>query len=111
VQQFTGAGTPSGSFGSIVGVGVDNATGNVFVVDNADNVVDEFSSSGAYLGDVTGAGTPASSFNGPQGVAVDAAGDVYVTDGGNHVVDEFAPVVFPPSPPARLLRSPARARR
>ena len=95
VQQFTGAGTPSGSFGSIVGVGVDNATGNVFVVDNADNVVDEFSSSGAYLGDVTGAGTPASSFNGPQGVAVDAAGDVYVTDGGNHVVDEFAPVVLP----------------
>jgi hypothetical protein len=49
-------GTPAGSFGGgEVSVAANNGTGNVYVLDSTDSVVDELSPSGEYLGQLTGA--------------------------------------------------------
>jgi DNA-binding beta-propeller fold protein YncE len=37
-------------------------------------------------------GSDERSFNTPSGIVVDAAGNVYVVDSGNHRVVKFAPV-------------------
>ena len=54
-----------------------------------------------YTGD--GGPATAATLNGPAGVAVDAAGDLYIADAGNNAVREV-------SPQGRSPRSPATAR-
>jgi len=85
------------TFNQPTGVAVD-AAGNVYVADEGNNLirkispagmVSTFAGSGA-AGAVNGTGTSAS-FNGPTGVAVDAAGNVYVADYGNNIVREINP--------------------
>jgi DNA-binding beta-propeller fold protein YncE len=85
-------GTPVGSFGGgQVAVAVNNATGDVYVLDSTDSVVDVFEPSGGYVGQITGAGTPAGGFKRPGGITVDqATGEVYVVDAENGVVDIFS---------------------
>ncbi|HEY3865322.1 MAG TPA: hypothetical protein VGL54_04465 [Solirubrobacteraceae bacterium] len=113
VGYFGGAGTAGGLFSTPGGIAVNDTTGNVYVVDSGNNRVQEFSSGGAFIrawgvGVVTaGAGafevcTEAASclagaasavaggMSTPEGVAVEqVVGNVYVTDRGNHRVDEF----------------------
>jgi NHL repeat len=96
VSSFNGSATPAGAFGDPNGVAVDEATGDVYVADITNNVVDKFNSAGTYLSKFDGSGTPAGAFafKNPAAVAVDNsggtnAGDVYVTDAGNNVVDKF----------------------
>jgi hypothetical protein len=78
--------TPAGSFGGgQVSVAANNTTGNAYVSDSSDAVVDILSSTGAYLGQLTGV-----TFANPRGVAVDqATGKIYVADQGAGVVDVF----------------------
>jgi sugar lactone lactonase YvrE/predicted SpoU family rRNA methylase len=74
------------------GVAVD-ASGSVYVADFANNEVRKITPQGVVT---TLAGNPtagsadgngaAASFNGPSGVAVDAAGNVYVADSGNNEI-------------------------
>ena len=82
------------------GVAVDRA-GNVFVADTGHNRVRKISAAGTittiagdgtccYSGD-GGLGT-AARLNQPWGVAVDAAGNVYVADSGNNAVRVLTPV-------------------
>jgi hypothetical protein len=75
-------------------VAVDPASGDLYVADNGNGVVDKFDSSGHFLSFFSPAGlgvpAPAGSFA-PSGVAVDAAGNVYVADKASSVVDEFTP--------------------
>ena len=109
VGQFNGSATPAGNFlwpfdrttesaqheterqeGSIA---VDNSTnpldpskGDVYVVDNGHDVIDKFSASGAYIGQITGAyiGQVTDSntaFAELSAVEVDSAGSLWVTDG------------------------------
>jgi hypothetical protein len=100
---WTGAGTPSGSFGTNdLSVGLDPVDGRVFVADNDDNVVDEFEASVSeeYLGRLTGTPTGGEGapvrFTGPTAVAVDRhtggvdVGD-YRPEAGTGVVDECGP--------------------
>lgn len=90
LETLDGSNTPAGSFGGRVSVAADNATGEVYVADAGDEVVDILSSSGAYVGQFDGSGTPAGSFN-PQSIAVDqSTGDVYVGDSDSDVVDVFS---------------------
>lgn len=80
------------------GVAVNEATGDVYVVDKGDNRVEWFSPTGTYLGQFDGGATPAGSFSAPEGIAIDdstnlsdpSAGDVYVVDTGHDVIDKFS---------------------
>ena len=85
--------------GNPSGVAVD-ASGNLYVVDTGNNVVRQVSAAGVIS---TFAGTGTAGFSGdgsaankaqlsaPQGVAVDAAGNVYIADSANYRVRVVAP--------------------
>jgi hypothetical protein len=93
--QLTG--TPAGSFGGLAGVTVDSS-GHVYVLDNSHSVIDEFDSTGLFLGQTSGAGTPNGSFGDLTGVAVAASGNVYVAERGfSGVVNVFGPGVVLPT--------------
>jgi DNA-binding beta-propeller fold protein YncE len=92
VAQFDGSGThpnegsaaPAGRFSAPEGIAVDNSTnpldpsaGDVYVVDSGYSVIDKFTSSGGYVGQVT-EGSPGSHFFRLWGVAVDQNGTLYV---------------------------------
>jgi len=81
---------PSAQFAEPGSVAVDDA-GNVYVADSANNTIRGITAKGAvttlagsarYEGSSDGTGASAR-FNYPEGIAVDAAGDVYVADSNN----------------------------
>jgi autotransporter-associated beta strand protein len=89
-----GAATSAELYDSL-GVAADT-TGNLFVADSNNNVVREVDLSTGVISTVAGNGTwgysgdgdaaTAAQFNDPMGVAVDAAGDLFIADSGNNVV-------------------------
>jgi DNA-binding beta-propeller fold protein YncE len=84
-----GSDTPAHGLRNPRGVAVDQATGDVYVVDEEDAVVDVFSAAGAYLRQISSVAVPGG-FGAVRGVAVsDFNGHVYVADVGSRVVDEF----------------------
>jgi len=92
VQQLIG--TPGGLFGEILSVAVDGGNGEIYVVERG--VVDQFSATGVYLGQITGADTPGNGFRRAEAVAVDPVSHrVYVGDfrrsEQNSVIDVFGP--------------------
>ena len=91
VQEFTGAGGPGEpTFSNLQGVAVDPLSGNVLIADRGADVIDEFSESGEFLESFSGP-SAGESFGRINGIAVNSKGDVYVTDGGDQVVDIFGP--------------------
>jgi streptogramin lyase len=103
VTTLAGNGSPgkgngtgrSASFNSPFGIAVD-AAGNVYVADSGNNlirkitpggVVSTFAGSG-LRGAGNGAGT-SSAFNTPAGLAIDATGNIYVSDEGNNQIREI----------------------
>lgn len=74
------------------GIAVD-ASGNVYVADTANNMVRKIMSNGVVttlagstqFGSTDGVG-PVAQFNAPNGVTVDASGNVYVADSLNHMI-------------------------
>jgi hypothetical protein len=91
---------PPGGFGSLLGIAVDNSTnpldtsaGDVYVADWEHKVIDKFSSTGMFLGQLTET-TGGSPLTGPEHVAVDPSGDLWVYElesaGPNGIVNEFA---------------------
>ncbi len=109
--QFNGGATPAKAFSEAEGIAVDNdpsspSFGDVYVVDEGHSVVDKFSASGAYLGQLVGAcekndesppQCPKSkfvSFIELDGVAVDHNGVVWVESSevggyGEPAIDSF----------------------
>jgi NHL repeat len=87
----------SGAFSSIFGVAVDSK-GYLYVADFDDNAIIKISPTGfvtTFAGDngggrTDGVGTSAT-FSGPIGVAVNAAGVVYVTDEFNNLIRQISP--------------------
>jgi hypothetical protein len=107
-----GSNTPDGSFsfygGTLVlnGLAIDSSggpsSGDLYVADIENGVIDRFSEAGEYLcqitgrpqpgasecAGVTGSATPDEKFS-PAGIAVDTAGNLYVADSDHNVIDEF----------------------
>jgi streptogramin lyase len=97
------------SFNSPFGVAVDG-TGNVYVADAGNNLIRKISPTGA-VNTFAGSGAKgakdgtglAATFNTPAGVAVDAAGNVYVADENNNLIRKIttggivATIVITPS--------------
>jgi serine/threonine protein kinase, bacterial len=85
-----------GKLSSPSGVAVD-AAGNVYVADAANNRIQKILPNGTisiFAGNGQAGstdGTVKASFNFPSGVAVDAAGNVYVADKGNHKIRKITP--------------------
>jgi hypothetical protein len=79
------------------GIAVNNVTEDIYVADQGDDRVEQYSSTGTFLSQFNGSAAPTGAFSSPEYVAVDnsttgldpALGDLYVTDNGHHVVDEF----------------------
>jgi DNA-binding beta-propeller fold protein YncE len=61
----------------------------VYVTDNFNNRVQKFTSTGGFVTAWGGSGSGPGQFDGPEGVAVDASGNVFVAD-GEHRVQKFA---------------------
>ena len=97
-SSFGSEGEGEGQFKEPQGVAVNEATGNVYVVDRGNGRVEEFSSTGLVIGEIRGGASPTGRFVGPTGIAVDnsgspldpSAGDVYVVDQGHDVIDKFS---------------------
>jgi hypothetical protein len=80
--------TPSAPLERVDGVTVDGASGEIYVSEGELGVLDQFSPSGAYLGQLTGLG-PISGF----AIDAQAPGDLYVSTGA---VDVFGPDIVIP---------------
>ena len=101
VEVFSSTGTLLSTIGSTVPGGsmrspFDDAlspNGSIlYVTDTNNNRIDEFNpSTGAYLGSWGSKGSAHGQFVQPQGIVVDAAGNIYVNDYGNDRIEVFAP--------------------
>ncbi|HZL16123.1 MAG TPA: hypothetical protein VFG23_00130 [Polyangia bacterium] len=102
LSSFNGSDAPGGPFSSLDNVAVDQSSNDVYVVDEGREVVDKFTSAGAYVAGSELTGTPAGcsttcpvtgpgvAFE-PTDVAVDpTTGDVYVVDAGHEVIDGYS---------------------
>jgi len=88
ITQWGTSGNGNGQFDSPVGVAVDS-NGNVYVSDEGNNRIQEFSSTGAYITQWGGSGSGNGQFDVPYGVAVDSSG-VYVVDSYNNRIQKFS---------------------
>jgi hypothetical protein len=79
--QFNGEATPARSFVSPEAIAVDNSTspskGDVYVEDTGHGVIDKFTPSGEYLGQIT-TGAGGAAFGELVGVSVNLVGEVWV---------------------------------
>ncbi|HTA14720.1 MAG TPA: hypothetical protein VK781_07675, partial [Solirubrobacteraceae bacterium] len=113
--SFDGSETPAGKLGVAGGVAVADASGDVYVSDIENKVIDKFGPEGKYLCQVTGATVPSAtecagltgsatpagelSLVAPAQIAIDnstepgdsSAGDLYVLDASDGVIDKFNP--------------------
>jgi len=87
-EAFGSEGTGNGQFNHPAEAAVD-AAGNVWVVDKADNRVEEFNGAGEFVRAAGTFGSGAGQLNSPSGVAMDSFGDVDVTDTANNRVVRF----------------------
>jgi len=72
------------------GIGVDGV-GHVFVVDGANNRVQEFNSNGGYISQfgTKGTGTGQFMFSNNAGIVSDGRGNLWVTDSGNGRIQKW----------------------
>lgn len=103
VSDFAGNGLvghddgQNATFNDPAGVAIDK-NGSLYVSDSGNNLIRKITADGTVstlagsgaAGNANGAGTSAS-FNGPIGIAVDAAGNVFVADSYNHLIRKITP--------------------
>jgi sugar lactone lactonase YvrE len=82
------SGTAAGQFNHPADVAID-AQGNLWVVDKANNRIEEFTESGGSPKAFGSLGSTGGKLSSPSGIVVDPSGNVWVTDTGNTRVVEF----------------------
>jgi hypothetical protein len=92
--KLTGKGAPGGGLGPLGPIALEEATGDVYVVDTEAGAVDQVNPAGEWIGWL--AAGPNGSELGPTGVASAPSGNVYVASAGNGVVDVFGPNLMVP---------------
>ncbi len=97
VSKFGSSGTGNGQFKNPTAVAIDSA-GNILVLDRGNQRVEKFSPAGAYLSKFGAKGTGNGQFEGstilgtgPEGLAIDAHGNVWVADTQGGRVEKFGP--------------------
>jgi phosphodiesterase/alkaline phosphatase D-like protein len=102
-SSFDGSGTPAGSFGGLGRIAVDQGSGDVYVMDTGNNVIDRFSSSGSYVSQLDGTTTTAGSFSlsGDSDITVDNSGGL--TQGNVYVASENQNALFAFDPSGSFL--------
>jgi len=88
-SSFGEAGTATGQFNHPADVAVD-AKGNLWVVDKANNRIEEFAEGGGSPKAFGSFGSTGGKLNSPSGIVIDPSGNVWVTDTGNTRVVEFS---------------------
>lgn len=89
VSQFGSRGSGAGQFEEPSGVAVAS-NGDLWVADQRNDRVEEFSAAGEYLRDFGSAGSGEGELDGPTAVAVNSHGDVWVVDSQNDRIEEFS---------------------
>jgi sugar lactone lactonase YvrE len=96
-QGYSGDGGPAGGaeLNGCVGITVD-AAGNLYIADSGNDVIRRVDAASGTISTVAGTGTPGYSGDGgpatsaqlaaPAGVALDAAGNLYIADASNSVI-------------------------
>ncbi|GAL84278.1 endoglucanase-like protein [Sporocytophaga myxococcoides] len=106
VRTFAGSGVDgtadgvsiAASFGNYISGLAKDAAGNIYVVDYYNHKIRKITPAGIVttlagsgsLGSADGMGI-AASFNFPTGIVLDAAGNIYITDSGNHKIRKITP--------------------
>ena len=91
-SSFGSAGSGNGQFSGPNGVAVDQSSGDVYVADSANNRIEEFGPSGAFIVAFGTHGTGDGQLSDPTEIAVDnsvSPAAVYVVDSGNNRVEKF----------------------
>ena len=86
--QTIGGYARDGQLDTAVGVATDS-TGNIYVVENTNNRVQKFTSSGVFQLTFGSYGSGDGQFNTPFAIAVDNSDNIYVTDRYNHRIQKF----------------------
>ena len=97
VRQWGSFGNGPGQFSSpwsLGGIAVGH-DGNVYVVDSGNYRVQVFSPDGVYLSQFGSQGTGPGQFAGPYGIAIDALGNVYVSDPSTNRIEKFGTLPTP----------------
>ncbi|MGN6216094.1 MAG: hypothetical protein ACTHN7_03930 [Solirubrobacterales bacterium] len=89
-SSFGSSGSGNGQLSYPVGVTVDTS-GNVWVADQLNNRIEEFTSKGEFIAKFGSLGTANGQLQDPKSIAFAANGNLWVTDSGNHRVEEFKP--------------------
>jgi YD repeat-containing protein len=87
--KFGTKGEKTGEFRDPVGVVLDSK-GDVWVADRNNGRIEEFSSTGGYLGKIGSPGSGNGQLDEPTALAIDSKGDIYVVDHGNNRIEEFS---------------------
>jgi DNA-binding beta-propeller fold protein YncE len=84
-------GSNPGQFNGPASVSINPVTDNVYVTDNLNHRVQEFSSSGVFITQWGSFGSAPGQFSYPAGIAVNpTTGNVYVSDKNNYRIQEFS---------------------
>jgi sugar lactone lactonase YvrE len=110
VSTFSGSATVSGSTDAVVGTAARfstpygsayDANGNAYITDNSNHTVRKVTAAGVVstiagsagnsgTADSTGGSGLTARFNSPTGIAVDTAGNIYVSDYGNQTIRKIS---------------------
>jgi len=69
-----------------------DAQGRLYMTDSIDNMVQVWTRNGKQVAVFGGVGIGPAHFSKPSGIAVDAQGNIYVTERGNHRIQKFGPL-------------------